>query len=154
MCVAMIVLAACQPEQSGHSPDATIAFMSPKNSLVLGRQSAIIQHLSRHWQVSDIDGIATAQKVILDFSTIADARAKASINDCAILWLEFDQEQLAVGNLQVIHIKRVPDDGCSGHFDGLMMAILGDVQWLQKDDDGETLILSSYQHTLTLTPYP
>lgn len=148
--VALIALVGCQPKRSDDSPDPT-AFMSPKNSLSLGRQSAVIQHFSKTWQVTHIDNTPTQRQVLLDFSTIGEGRAKALVNQCSTLWLEFDQDQLATGNLQVTHIKRDLGQHCSDHFDDLMMAILGDVQWLQKDDT-DTLVLSSYQHTLTLQP--
>lgn len=149
-----VTLLACHQDDNAPEPiNNNISLISPNNSLALGRQSAVFQHLSQVWQVSEIDGIPTDRLVILDFRDLANARAHMNIDDCGVFELALDIDNLDTGAFAVKEIERELDEHCSTTFEDTMMAIIASSQKLERSDS-QKLTLTAYQNRLTLKPYP
>lgn len=134
--------------------------LSPAQALSYGRQSAIYQHLSHHWQLVSINNLPISYQAHLDLRQLSTGHATATLKDtCPPIQIVFDTSRIDQNHVSVIDIHRnldttspnntVSESGCADEAEDRLMAILADTKSIKRHPTTpDQLILTSHQDTL------
>lgn len=148
------LLGGCDNEDTSAFINLNTNTLSPAQALTYGRQSAVYQHLSHHWQLESINASPTSYNFFLDLTTLSTGHAIATAGvTCAPIEVLFDTTDIDQNRISVKDIQRKLDD-CSSEHEDRLMAILADSKSIARHpNDPNKLILTSSQDTLVFTLY-
>lgn len=140
---------------------------SPKDSLQYGRESAAYRHLTRLWQIRQINGQPIQRTVILDLGqimqgvgvlTLYPSSNHTEINiGCTPINLYFDIQNISTGTLHTKEIQRTLT-ACSDEFEDMMIDILADINYIEyttnenQESSDASITIIAYQDKILLTP--
>lgn len=135
--------------------------LSPAQALSYGRQSAIYQHLSHHWQLVSINNLPISYQAHLDLRQLSTGHATATLKaSCPPIEIVFDTSRIDQNHVSVIDIHRdldiappdsnpTPHQDCGDEAEDTLMAILADTKSIKRHPTTpDQLILTSHQDTL------
>lgn len=121
--------------------------LSPAQALTYGRQSAIYQDLSHHWQLESVNHLPISYTMSLDLTKLNTGKATA-LTICSPIEIVFDTSRIDQNKLSVKDIQRNLDN-CSDDYEDTLMMILADTKSIARHPSQQNkLVLTAQQDTL------